>query len=205
MRRARSGKFARLVLRVTATGIATAAALLALGVWHVGGKSDGTAGAVDAPRPIVPLENVPVPRPENLGQFVKDESAGVALGKALFWDMQVGSDGVTSCASCHFDAGADSRSKNQLNPRVGPFLHQANHQLTPDDFPFHQLADPNDRHSDVVADTGEVSGSAGVLPSAFRAVVPGSPVEDTTSSGADPVFNVGGVNVRRATGRNAPS
>src|SRR4051794_35448298 len=146
MRRARSGKFARLVLRVTATGIATAAALLALGVWHVGGKSDGTAGAVDAPRPIVPLENVPVPRPQNLGQFVKDESAGVALGKALFWDMQVGSDGVTSCASCHFDAGADSRSKNQLNPRVGPFVaHRPNYQLISGDFPFHRLPGPTRR------------------------------------------------------------
>ena len=31
----------------------------------------------------------------------------VALGKALFWDMQVGSDGIQACASCHFHAGAD--------------------------------------------------------------------------------------------------
>src|SRR4051812_10073481 len=206
MRRARSGKFARLVLRVTATGIATAAALLALGVWHVGGKSDGTAGAVDAPRPIVPLENVPVPRPQNLGQFVKDESAGVALGKALFWDMQVGSDGVTSCASCHFAAGADSRSKNQLNPRVGDFdVHRPNAQLGAGDFPFHRLSDPADRSSEVLSDTNEVAGSAGLLPTVFKSVVPGSAVEQTTSPGTDAIFNVGGVNVRRVTGRNAPS
>ncbi len=39
------------------------------------------------------------------------------LGKALFWDMQVGSDGQ-ACASCHFHAGADNRVKNQLNPDV---------------------------------------------------------------------------------------
>ena len=39
-----------------------------------------------------------------------------ALGKALFWDMQVGSDGVQACASCHFRAGADPRSKNQVSP-----------------------------------------------------------------------------------------
>jgi hypothetical protein len=30
--------------------------------------------------------------------------------------MQVGSDGVQSCASFHFRAGADPRSINQLNP-----------------------------------------------------------------------------------------
>ena len=28
-------------------------------------------------------------------------NTAVALGKALFWDMQVGSDGVQACASCH--------------------------------------------------------------------------------------------------------
>ena len=39
-----------------------------------------------------------------------------ALGKALFWDMQVGSDGIQACASCHFRAGADPRSRNQLSP-----------------------------------------------------------------------------------------
>ena len=33
----------------------------------------------------------------------------------LFWDAQVGSDGI-ACASCHFHAGADNRIKNQINP-----------------------------------------------------------------------------------------
>ncbi len=40
----------------------------------------------------------------------------IALGKALFWEMQIGSDGVQACASCHFHAGADNRIKNQKNP-----------------------------------------------------------------------------------------
>ena len=39
----------------------------------------------------------------------------VALGKALFWDGAVGSDGQ-ACASCHFHAGADPRIVNQLSP-----------------------------------------------------------------------------------------
>ena len=48
--------------------------------------------------------------------IVRDQAALIRLGKALFWDMQVGSDGVQACATCHFNAGADSRSKNQISP-----------------------------------------------------------------------------------------
>src|SRR5262245_64389168 len=51
---------------------------------------------------------LPPPQP-NLDEFVKDAATARALGKALFWDMQVGSDGVQACASCHFRAGADPR------------------------------------------------------------------------------------------------
>lgn len=84
-----------------------------------------------------PLSRIPVPVPRSnaeLGQpqysgpnglaaFVKDVPAAIALGKALFWDMQAGSDGMQACASCHYGAGADpvdkfrlTRSRNQLNP-----------------------------------------------------------------------------------------
>ena len=49
-------------------------------------------------------------------EIVRDQAALVRLGKALFWDMQVGSDGVQACASCHFNAGADTRSRNQVSP-----------------------------------------------------------------------------------------
>ena len=44
-----------------------------------------------------------------------DQNALVVLGKALFWDMQSGSDGRTACATCHFHAGADHRVQNQLS------------------------------------------------------------------------------------------
>lgn len=56
-----------------------------------------------------------VPLPANLNRFVKDRKAALVLGKALFWDMQVGSDGIQACASCHFQAGADIRIKNQAS------------------------------------------------------------------------------------------
>src|SRR3954471_24194686 len=118
MLRHRMARLAGLALRAMATGLAVALAGIWLGMWHLpfGGDGDALAAAPDVPRAIVPLSSVPVPKPLNLREFVKNQQAGVALGKALFWDIEVGSDSVTSCASCHFAAGADSRSKNQLNP-----------------------------------------------------------------------------------------
>ena len=64
------------------------------------------------------LKTVVVPEPPNLHLYVRNRQAAIQLGKALFWDMQVGSDGVTACASCHFHAGADNRIKNALSPGI---------------------------------------------------------------------------------------
>lgn len=71
------------------------------------------------------------------------------LGKAFFWDMQVGSDAVQSCGSCHAHAGADNRTKNQINPNhfaASPDTHfevrQPNEELVASDFPFQKLRDP---------------------------------------------------------------
>src|ERR687884_496498 len=69
----------------------------------------------DLPPPPGALSLVPVPLPSNLSEFVADVNAAKVLGKALFWDQQAGSDGL-ACASCHFQAGADNRAKNQLSP-----------------------------------------------------------------------------------------
>ncbi|MCK7597019.1 hypothetical protein M0G74_06995 [Microbulbifer sp. CAU 1566] len=57
------------------------------------------------------------------------------LGKLFFFDMQVGSDGVQACASCHFNSGADIRKVNSMSPglRGGDHSHQllgANNKLT---------------------------------------------------------------------------
>ncbi|MBI5118987.1 CHRD domain-containing protein [Candidatus Poribacteria bacterium] len=156
-----------------------------------------------------PLKTIPTPKPPNLADFVQNEVAAIELGKALFWDMQVGSDGITACASCHFNAGADSRLKNQLSPGLAAGDQQfevdlPNHTLQTDDFPFHQLSNPNDRHSDVLFDSNDVAGSQGVFRHDFVAIRPGSSVE-AGKPVSDPIFNVNGVNVRQSTGRNAPS
>jgi cytochrome c peroxidase len=157
-------------------------------------------------QPLGSLKTVPVPEPSNLGEFVQNKTAAIALGKTLFWDMQVGSDGRTSCASCHFHAGADNRAKNQLHP--GPdtafAIGDLNYILKPEDFPFHKLADPNNRSSLVLADSNDVTGSQGVHLSKFIDINPGN-AQDNVIVQPDPVFNVNGINVRQTTGRNTPS
>ena len=104
--------------------------VLSLGALIGAGRTVFAQARPDTPIPRVPnpplssdLTNLPgdlravaVPGPANLNDFVKDPVMARALGKALFWDMQVGSDGVQACASCHFRAGADPRSKNQVSP-----------------------------------------------------------------------------------------
>jgi Di-haem cytochrome c peroxidase len=116
----------------------------------------GILGAGDAAAQVPALSTIPVPRPPNIGDFIRDEQAARVLGKALFWDMQVGSDGVQACATCHFRGGADPRKKNQVSPgllrvKFGPvgtaapdadldFDEQGpNDTLRPSDFPFRQL------------------------------------------------------------------
>jgi cytochrome c peroxidase len=72
---------------------------------------------------VAPIQNIPGPgtdlnfQPLNT-EIVKSQGALVKLGKALFWDMQVGSDGFQACATCHFSAGADIRAKNQISPNL---------------------------------------------------------------------------------------
>src|SRR5215475_11663841 len=147
------------------------------------------------------LRAVPVPSPSNLNDFVKDRAMARALGKALFWDMQVGSDRIQSCASCHFRAGADPRSKNQLSPGlkrmpVADLTYSTgrgpNFQLEAAIFPLTRLANPGVRGAlDPITDSNDVVSSQGIHH-------PGNE--------ADPLaFLVGPANTRRVEPRNAPS
>lgn len=160
-------------------------------------------------QPLASLKRERIPEPDNIRDFIRDKTAAIALGKSLFWDMQLGSDGIQSCASCHFHAGVDNRSKNQINPgqkggdntfNIGG---RPNYQLAVTDYPFHKLSDPNNRSS-VVSDSNDVTGSQGVFRSKFVDVVPGSDKDNVTPE-KDDVFNVNGTNVRQVTDRNSPS
>jgi len=194
--------------------IATVVTVVILG----GHAASAQLAASEPSEALASLKTVAVPEPSNLGEFVKDKKAAIVLGKALFWDMQVGSDGDQSCGSCHFHAGVDSRDKNQRSPGLlqvnasgepapditfsagkGP-----NSVLQPADFPFHKLADPNNSSSQVLGDTNDVAGSQGVILAKFIDIVPGSAV-DKVEVQPDRVFNVQGTNVRQVTERNTPA
>jgi cytochrome c peroxidase len=136
-------------------------------------------GMVIPLRPLAPLSTVPVPPVFGMEGIIADKVAAIKLGKALFWDMQAGSDDIQACASCHFNAGADSRAVNNLNPgqaggdnsfQIGrPNYHFSAGSPNAGfggyhdgDFPFHKVADPRDRFS-VISDANDVSGSQGVF------------------------------------------
>lgn len=170
--------------------------------------------------PVVPLRSlkvVPVPEPPELEDFIRDRQMALVLGKAFFWDMQTGSDGIQSCGTCHFHAGADPRSRNVLSPALGALdanwlaapvatfaFGGPNYQLLRDDFPFRKLADPNDRRSAVLSDSAMTVSSPGIHKSWFVRVTEGSASDETTAL-ADPVFSVDGINVRQVPHRAAPS
>jgi cytochrome c peroxidase len=96
----------------------------------------------------------------------KGRAAAEVLGKALFWDMQVGSDGVQACGTCHFNAGVDNRTKGQLNPNVlgdgNPnnlilTVKPPNTDVVATDFPFHKGAQDT-----LTTDSDDVMSSMGV-------------------------------------------
>jgi cytochrome c peroxidase len=154
-----------------------------------GGGGGGNGG--DGGKSIGSLTGVTPLLPDTSGIIV-NKLAAQQLGKALFWDIAAGSDGQ-ACASCHYHAGSDIRTRNSVNPGTnqvvpGPFSLTApdnlfsvrrdgtptgpNVQLTAADFPFHDLADPTNRNSAVTYDTNDRFGSQGTFAGQF---VPGQP------------------------------
>ena len=167
----------------------------------------GLSQAQNAPSPPSSLAKASRPEPSNLGDFVANKAAAIALGKALFWDLRLGSDGKTACASCHAIAGADPRSKNQLSPGPGKSSFAfggPNYQFKASDFPLHQFANPDDRNSAVVRSLAVVAGSQGAIREQHSNIVPGQGA-DARQVVFDPVFHIGASNTRQVTGRNAPS
>ncbi len=137
----------------------------------------------------------------DLSRYVRDQQTLVVLGKALFWDMQVGSDGRTACGTCHFHAGADHRARNQLSDVTGQVV--ANHLLSPADSPFRRFADITDNRSSVLSDSKQRTGSAGVGHRTFQGLSAGG------ENGADVPepfgVRVPALHLRQVTPRNAPT
>jgi cytochrome c peroxidase len=161
-----------------------------------------TPGLLDGPEPIV-----------------IDKAAAIQLGKALFWDMNVGSDGI-ACATCHFHAGSDRRTRNQLEPGTrhhaptgNTFQKTAsgadggiNYDLKPSDFPFFQFENPADKHSKRLFSSDDVVSSSGTLFGQFRSTSASDPSgHDVCSPLSDDIFHLGSANSRRVTSRHAPT
>ena len=90
------------------------------------------------------VENEGVPLPDGLDKYIKNYEAARVLGRALFFENAVGSDGVQSCASCHFNAGADSRSRNQMSPGLLRVRNDRNGDVVG----FHNAANDEDTSFD---------------------------------------------------------
>ncbi|HKV92434.1 MAG TPA: cytochrome c peroxidase [Candidatus Angelobacter sp.] len=181
---------------------------------HGGGGNGG--GNEGGERGLASLKTVTIPGPTaaELAPIIKDKNAAIALGKAFFWEMQFGSDSKTACATCHFNAGADSRTMNQADPGINRIDGNGfsapdsttfypgfgpNHALALSDFPLHVAS----------RDNNNIVGSQGVFLNTFNDVILGQGLEDQTSV-PDSVWSIadglgGMANVRRSTPRNAPS
>jgi cytochrome c peroxidase len=108
---------------------------------------------------------------------------------------------VQACASCHFRAGADPRSKNQVSPGLkrmpdADLAYSAgagpNRQLETSDFPLTRLASPGIRGAlDPATDSNDAVSSQGIHH-------PGDALDPQG-------FRVGAANTRRVEPRNTPS
>jgi len=151
--------------------------------------------------------------------IVVNKTTAIQLGKALFWDTRVGSDGM-ACASCHFHAGVDGRFKNQLatgklhnRSTTGLSFEETasgenggpNYTLKRSDFPFHQLADPRDNDSAVLFTTDDVVSSAGSFMARFKRSGKGNNGRDNCIPDSDDIFHLGTLNTRQVQSRQAPS
>lgn len=174
--------------------------------------------------PLPPsMQGAPIPPVPGLTDgadpVIVDNDMAIALGKALFWDIAAGSDGM-ACASCHFHAGADRRIKNQLNPgqkssndsgqtfepTASGLPGGPNYTLNQDDFPFHNYTNPLDALSGITNTSDDVLASAGTFSGEFISAPKTGDVNDECARSTDSLFHaVNNVGTRRVEPRNTPT
>lgn len=175
------------------------------------------------PQPLS-LQRVPVPPVPGLvdgtDPIVVNKDAAIALGKALFWDVNLGSDGM-ACGSCHFHAGADNRVTNQLNPGVKSLndsgqtfeatktgaLGGPNYTMRIGDFPFREYSNPLSKTSPSVVtySSDDVMASSGTFSGIFKGASKFTGPNDQCDRSVDSIFHVGPTGTRRVEPRNAPT
>jgi len=134
---------------------------------------------------LAPLASVAVPQP--IGGDIINQAAAVRLGKALFWDIQLGGDGQIACANCHFHAGADNRVINTVNPGPNGI--------------FEIVAGPGATFLGGNVNNDDRVGSQGIVGSIFQSIDPNPahPADICSPDQVAPFFAN-----RRVTGRNTP-
>jgi cytochrome c peroxidase len=197
----------------------------------IASPADARAHGLDSLFLRVRAEGVPGPSGAGL---VRNPPSVVRLGKALFWEMGVGSDGIQSCATCHFHAGADSRARNQASPGLlrsaGARLDDVrgfsqavaagdttfevrppNGSFVRADFPFVRdignganVVDVGGVLEPAAGNSNDVASSQGIHLTDFVAVVPGA-TDDLGVPRLDPVFRAAGRTTRRVEPRNTPT
>jgi len=182
----------------------------------------------------VPLTSAQLTPPlPDLTGIVKDKNWALVLGKALFWDQQVGSDGM-ACASCHFSAGADSRIHNAWTPGFlrepdedtafgaianfdgeplpgapigmtgsGGYI-DSTYELQPEDFPTYHLEDYKDRNSKILLATNDAISSSGSFDSTFTRVGRFRTLDKCSKADGE-IFHAGWRPARQVEPRNTPT
>ena len=193
---------------------------------------DARSHGLESLRTVVEKEGVPLP--DNLDKYIADYDAVRQLGKAFFHEMAIGSDGIQACVTCHFKAGADPRSKNQMSPGLLRVMNDRrgnvegfwkakaapdetfeiggpNYQLLRSDFPFVRDIGNGDNvikekgtFSPANGNSNDVASSQGIVFHKFLGVTPGALLDDGERI-PDDIFNVGGSNTRRVEPRNTPT
>jgi len=153
------------------------------------------------------LKTAARPEPTNLNDFIADRDAAIRLGKAFFWDVRLGSDNQTACATCHHHAGADSRVTNLAHPGAdGNFTQgcEPGQPIPAAMFPTVRFQNPADRFSQQTLDIDDVVGSPGVMNHAFFALDQNGN-EIITLLDEQVFVDNNGIAHRQVTGRNTPS
>jgi len=150
-----------------------------------GGSGSGGGTTTTSGGGLAPLASVAVPQP--IGGDIVNQAAAVRLGKALFWDIQLGGDGQIACATCHFHAGADNRVINTVNPGPNGI--------------FEIVAGPGATFLGGNVNNDDRVGSQGIVGSIFQSINadPTVAADNCTPDQTAPFFAN-----RRVTGRNTP-
>lgn len=215
-------------------GRKTAAMLLVAGSALLSGSP---AGALTPPQPyVLAADGVTRLTLEQAGILKPDgRKWAIVLGKALFWDQAVGSDGQ-GCASCHFVGGADLRTVNTFSPgflklpqedtkfgaiknfdgeplpgalvgrtKSGGYPIDSAYELKPGDFPIYSLTDYKNRNSPIEIATDDAVSSQGSFDSTFFRVRRFGFLRDRCSQASGDIFHAGKFAARQVEPRNTPT